>query len=461
MAEMAQYLAVAGGISERHILKSDARLITPITLITPSIPIILITPTLLSLVAIQLFQSVYARCAVNHRRHHIQQLQDRVLNHTHELQKRGHHTKGDGAVSQADAAPDECQQIAQSEGAAHDEPCDQRKPCAPHHIAPQTLLHRVEATRHPLLAAQRPQHGIMLHALLHLHLYATLVLADAEGHLPQPSGDELAEDDGKGGEQQQGPRQPSVEPTHQQKGTAELNHRHGHLRQRVGTGVGHLVDVLRQSRGDVAGVQLLFGEQLTVEEAAEYPEPQAVSLLDAGDGRQPEYHLVHRDAAHDGQHQQHHHPPHVVGGARSDGLVDKQLAEPYHQQSEHHLTDAGHDASRQMPADPPHIPPQPNYVLHFSDYSDYSDYSDLIPLSDDLFDIAAGLVGRHLIFLAEPLSQRLYGKFAQRLRLFPQPGRRLVQGQQPSEVNGIEPFAHYHMFAAHLPQHKSLLNFHL
>ena len=42
----------------------------------------------------------------------------------------------------------------------------------------------------------------------------------------------------------------------------------------------------------------------------------------------------------DRKHQQFNHPQHIVSRSRADGLVNESLAEPHHQQSEHHLPDA-------------------------------------------------------------------------------------------------------------------------
>ena len=111
-----------------------------------------------------------------------------MLNHAHQLQERRHHTKRDGAVAQSDTAPHKGQQVAQAEDATHDDARDDRKVQAPHDVAAQTLLHGVEPVGDPLLGTQRAQHGIILHALLHLHLYAALVLTDVQRHLAQLAG---------------------------------------------------------------------------------------------------------------------------------------------------------------------------------------------------------------------------------------------------------------------------------
>ena len=85
----------------------------------------------------------------------------------------------------------------------------------------------------------------MLHTLLHLHLDAALVLSDVECHLSQPSGNDLAENDGKGRQQQQYPSQPGVEPPHQQERATQPYHRDYDLGQRICTDSTYLFDVLR------------------------------------------------------------------------------------------------------------------------------------------------------------------------------------------------------------------------
>ena len=103
----------------------------------------------------QFLQAVDARRGMDHARHHVEQLQDRMLDHAYQLQERCHHTKGDGAIAQTDASPYECQEIAQSEHAAHDESGENRKAQPPDHIPLQALLHGVEPPGDPLFTAQR------------------------------------------------------------------------------------------------------------------------------------------------------------------------------------------------------------------------------------------------------------------------------------------------------------------
>ena len=184
---------------------------------------------------------------MDHTGHHVEQLQNGVLDHAYQLQERGHDTEGDGAVTQADAAPYECQEITQSEDTAHDDSGENGKAQALDDISLQALLHGVEPLGDPLFTAQRAQHGIVLHTFLYLHLDTALVLTDVEGHLSQAAGNEFAKDDGEGRQQQQGPRQTGVEPSHEHERTGQLNDRDNHLRQRVGTDGAHLFDVLRQS----------------------------------------------------------------------------------------------------------------------------------------------------------------------------------------------------------------------
>ena len=76
-----------------------------------------------------------------------------MLNHTDELQERSHHAKRNRAVTQANATPDERQQITQSEGTAHNESCDNRESQATDDVTLQSLLHGVETVGHPLFTA--------------------------------------------------------------------------------------------------------------------------------------------------------------------------------------------------------------------------------------------------------------------------------------------------------------------
>lgn len=354
MREVGKYLPVALGIAERDIFETDA--------LRTCIAISCNSRCLRSL--FQFTESVNARRRVNDSWHHVQQLQYRVLYHAYQLQERGHDAEGDGAVAQSDAAPHEGQQIAQSEGAAHDEPCDDGEPHAPHHVAAQPLLHRVEAVGHPLFRTQRAQHGVMLHALLHLHLDAALVLSDVECHLPQSAGNQFSEYDDQRREQQQRPCQPFVKPPHQQEGAAELDAGNHHLGQRVGAYRAHLLDILRQSRGHIARVQRVAVVEPPAEQAAEDAQPQGVRLTDTGGGGQPVAHLPQYHTAHDGQHQHRDHAQHIVSRPRADGLVDEPAAEPYHQQAEHYLPDACHDAHRRIPADASRVTPQPRDIFH-------------------------------------------------------------------------------------------------
>ena len=220
-----------------------------------------------------------------------------MLNHTYQLQERGHDTKGDGAVAQADAAPYEGQQIAQTEHTAHDNTHGHGETHTAHDVALEALLHRLEAVGNPLLGAQRAQHGIVLHTLLHLHLYAALVLADIERHLAQAARYQLAKHDGHGREQQQGPSQTGVEPAHEQERATQLNKGDGYLGDGVGTHAADGLDILDQARGDIARVQLLFGIKLTAEQAAEDAQAQGVCLVHASGGGEPVAHLTEQHTA--------------------------------------------------------------------------------------------------------------------------------------------------------------------
>ena len=204
----------------------------------------------------------------------------------------------------------------------------------------------------------------MLHALLHLHLDAALVLTDVERHLTQTAGDEFSEDDGQGCEQQQGPGQTGVEHAHEQEGATELYHRDGHLGHDVGKYGAHLLDVLGQTGGDVAGVKLLVAVELTAEQTAEDTEAQGVGLTHIGTDGQVIAHLSQDYPTHDGHHEQQHHTQHIVDSTRADGLVDEATAEPHHQQAKRHLTDACQNTEGHTQADAARLAPKPIYVFH-------------------------------------------------------------------------------------------------
>ena len=144
MGEMVQYFAVTFSIAETHVFKSDTSIIH-----LPSS----VFPLTSSLSLLQLLQTVDTGCSMNNARHHVQQLENRMLNHTDELQERSHHAKRNSTITQANATPDECQQITQSEGTAHNESCDNRESQATDDVAFQSLLHGVETVGHPLFTA--------------------------------------------------------------------------------------------------------------------------------------------------------------------------------------------------------------------------------------------------------------------------------------------------------------------
>lgn len=88
------------------------------------------------------------------------------------------------------------------------------------------------------------------------------------------------------------------------------------------------------------------------------------------------------------------------------------------------------------------------------------DHTNFAPIGEDVSDIFLGLFRRYLIFLTKAIGQRLYGKFAHLLSLFPKPCCRLVQGQQFAKIDGSQSFAYYYVLTAHLAQNKSFLNIH-
>ena len=70
------------------------------------------------------------------------------------------------------------------------------------------------------------------------------------------------------------------------------------------------------------------------------------------------------DSAYHGQHQERHHACNVVSGARSDGFVDKTLAQPYHQQSERNAPGSRQNPNGDACAETPHRLPQVTGVFH-------------------------------------------------------------------------------------------------
>ena len=76
---------------------------------------------------LQFVQTVNTGRTMDETWHHVQQLQNRMLNQTHKLQERCHHTKRDGTVAQTDAAPYESHQISHTKSATNDETCNNRK----------------------------------------------------------------------------------------------------------------------------------------------------------------------------------------------------------------------------------------------------------------------------------------------------------------------------------------------
>ena len=83
-----------------------------------------------------------------------------------------------------------------------------------------------------------------------------------------------------------------------------------------------------------------------------------------------------------------------------------------------------------------------------------------LPVDDDVGDVLMSLFGRNVVRLTEPFGEGIDGEVYHRLRLSPEPGGRFIQGQQASEVDGAQSLTHNHLFATHLAQHKSVLQFH-
>ena len=97
MGKVAQYFLVALGIAKGDVIKTDSN----------RCGIGMSFARSLSLLTFQFLQSIDAGSGMNHPGHHVEHLKNWVLNHAHQLEERSHHTKGDGAVAQADATPDD------------------------------------------------------------------------------------------------------------------------------------------------------------------------------------------------------------------------------------------------------------------------------------------------------------------------------------------------------------------
>ena len=158
-------------------------------------------------------------------------------------------------------APNECREVAEPKRDTEHEPRDDGKTRATQHVALKFLLHGVEAVGHPLLAPEGTQNGIVFDAFLDVHLDLAFLLADVEGHALELVCDELPEDDGERCKDDEGPGEPGVEEPHKQKRTQQLYAGHDHLGDGVGDYARDGIDVLREARGHVAGVQLVLVEE--------------------------------------------------------------------------------------------------------------------------------------------------------------------------------------------------------
>ena len=203
----------------------------------------------------------------------------------------------------------------------------------------------------------------MLHGLLHQHLDDAFLTADVERHLPHLTGKELADHEEDGREQQQGPGQTGVHHVHEQEGPQELNKGDGDVGHQGGGGIAHHVDVLLQTRGDIARVQFLLLEHLTTEQMTEDAQADGRALSGTVLHHQIVINLTTDNACTDSRHQSSYHQQDIVGATCPDGHVDELFAEPHHEQTERHASDARHDAHQHIPPDAPRVLPKPDQVF--------------------------------------------------------------------------------------------------
>ena len=161
----------------------------------------------------------------------------------------------------AKPAPDKSGQVTETESDAEHEPRNHREARTAQHVALELLLHGVEAVGHPLLATEGTQDRVVLDALLHMHLDAAFLFADIESHAAETPSDKLPEDNGKRRKNHERPGKPRVKESHEQEGAQQLDRRHHHLRQRIGNHTRNRIDVFREARSHVAGVEFLLVEK--------------------------------------------------------------------------------------------------------------------------------------------------------------------------------------------------------
>ena len=148
MTETLQHLSAVGSVTKTHIFKRHSprhcgwHFRHDIHL------------SLKNFLTFHLFKTVYACRGMNERRQGIDEREHRALYHRHQLQERGHHSKGDGSGAQSPGSPNKSQQIAYAERAAKHETADNGKAGAADVMAVLARLQFAQLLSHPTLALQ-------------------------------------------------------------------------------------------------------------------------------------------------------------------------------------------------------------------------------------------------------------------------------------------------------------------
>ena len=106
-------------------------------------------------------------------------------------------------------------------------------------------------------------------------------------------------------------------------------------------------------------------EHAAVKQVTEDTQSDIVGLTYAGADAQVVMDLTQDNVADYHRHQQGNHLDNVVGGSLDDGLIDKVLAEPHHEQPQCNLAATYDDAGDGVEPDAPHVTAYPNNVPHF------------------------------------------------------------------------------------------------
>ena len=211
-------------------------------------------------------------------------------------------------------------------------------------------LHGIQPLRNPRGASQTPEHGIVLYALLHMHLDTALPFANLEGHFPQAVRDELAKHKGQRRQEDKGPGEPRVKPAEHQECPQKLYRRHHHLGNFRRSHFAYQLHVLGKTEGHVARKEFLFAVELTGKQPPEHGEPKRVGLPDGSHRREVVIHLTEHHVPHHRKHQQAHHAGHVLVRTVLDGIVDKAFAQPHHGKAEGNLQGSHRHAKRHIQA---------------------------------------------------------------------------------------------------------------